>query len=246
MRYFIDFSYNGLNYHGWQIQSNALTVQKKIEESLSVALQTPTQVVGAGRTDTGVHAKQMVAHFDTNLKLEDSLVEKLNHILPEDILINKLFRVKDNVHARFSAIARLYEYHIFQKKDPFNTNYYLHRNKLNIKKMNEAAKYLIGKHDFSSFAKLNSNTHTNDCNVYFLQCLKRKNKIIISIKANRFLRNMVRAIVGTLLQIGELKISPKQIQDIMKEKDRSRAGKSMPAQALFLTSIEYSKDILYV
>ena len=229
MRYFIDFSYNGRDYHGWQIQSNALTVQKKIEESVSIILQKSTQVVGAGRTDTGVHAKQMIAHFDTNLKLEDSVVNKLNYILPKDILINKLFRVKDNIHARFSAVSRLYEYHISQKKDPFRTSYYLHRNKLNIKKMNEAAKYLIGEHDFSSFAKSNSKTYTNNCNLYSLQCLK----------------NMVRAIVGTLIQIGELKISPKQIQDIMQEKDRSRAGKSVPAKALFLISIEYSNDILY-
>ena len=244
MRLFIELSFNGNNFHGWQIQPNANTIQAELNKALSVILKDVISVVGAGRTDAGVHAKQMFAHFDFegDFKIK-ILLAKLNSFLPNDISVHQIFQVNNSTHARFDAISRTYQYYITNEKNPFNKNVYIHYKRLNVDAMNLACKYLLGKQDFTSFSKLHTQTYTNNCNVIIANWQQQENELLFTIKADRFLRNMVRAIVGTLLEVGEGKIEPKRIKEIIAKKDRSKAGVSVPAHALFITKIEYPENI---
>ena len=244
MRFFIELSYKGTNYHGWQVQPNANTVQAEINKALSLILNAKIEVSGAGRTDAGVHAKQMFAHFDCDIDFDiQNLMFKLNSFLPSDIAIKDIFKVKEDANCRFDALSRTYQYHIIQKKDPFNKTAYFLQNDLDIKAMNEACKYIIGKQDFTSFSKVNTQTFTNNCDVMFAKWELVNNKIIFTIKADRFLRNMVRAIVGTLLDVGFGKIIAANVTKIIAAKDRSKSGVSVPAHALFITEVKYPNKI---
>ena len=230
MRFFIEFSFKGTNYHGWQIQPNANTVQAEINNALSTMLHINIDVTGAGRTDAGVHAKQMFAHFDCDIDFnKQDLIFKLNSFLHSDIVIHDIFRVRDNIHCRFNALSRTYQYHIIQKKNPFNNNAYLIKQALNIESMNKACSYIVGNQDFTSFSKANTQTFTNNCNVMLAKWETLNNEIVFTIKANRFLRNMVRAIAGTLLDVGLEKIEANHVIKIIAAKDRSEAGTSLPS-----------------
>lgn len=241
MRYFIELSYNGKNYHGWQIQPDAISVQEKINNALSTVYQKDIQIVGAGRTDTGVHASQMFAHFDIDKSIDDNLVFKLNSILPNDIFIKAIFLVDDEKHARFDALSRSYEYKIWLGRNPFllDFSWQIHSQKPNVTLMNEAAKLLLDYEDFESFSKVKTDVHTFNCNVTEAFWIQKDNQLTFHISANRFLRNMVRAIVGTLLDVGLEKISISDFKNIIESKNRSNAGLSVPAKGLFLTQIKY-------
>ena len=245
MRYFIDISYDGSNYHGWQIQPNAVTVQHQINLAFSTILNEEINVLGAGRTDTGVHAKKMIAHFDTNQTIDfEKFKYRINGFLKNDISLNDIYKVKEDAHARFSAISRTYEYRVSRTKNPFSVNSYFLLRDLDFQSMKKACKFLHGSHDYTSFAKLHSENYTNNCEVYIANWKEDENLLIFTIKANRFLRNMVRAIVGTLIEIGEGKISFSDIETILMSKDRAKAGYSVPANGLSLIDIEYPKEIL--
>jgi len=247
LRYFIELSYNGKNYHGWQIQPNAISVQEVLEKALTTILRNKTGVVGAGRTDTGVHATQIFAHFNCeNLLDETTFVYKLNSILPKTIVVSKVFRVADDAHARFHAIKRSYKYKIITRKDPFLHEYtHLMKLPLDVEKMNEAAKILLDYTNFRCFSKVKTEVHTFNCDIIHAEWNRVGNQLIFSISANRFLRNMVRAIVGTLLNVGLGKIKVEAVHDIIKSEDRGAAGVSVPAQGLYLTEVEYADNILY-
>ena len=245
MRYFIDISYDGSNYHGWQIQPNADTVQHQINLAFSTILNEEINVLGAGRTDTGVHAKKMIAHFDTNQTMDfEKFKYRINGFLKNDISLNDIYKVKEDAHARFSAISRTYEYRVSRTKNPFSVNSYFLLRDLDFQSMKKACKFLHGNHDYTSFAKLHSENYTNNCEVFIANWKEDENLLIFTIKANRFLRNMVRAIVGTLIEIGEGKISFSDIETILMSKDRAKAGYSVPANGLSLIDIEYPKEIL--
>ena len=245
MRYFIDISYDGSNYHGWQIQPNADTVQHQINLAFSTILNEKINVLGAGRTDKGVHAKKMIAHFDTNQTIDfEKFKYRINGFLKNDISLNDIYKVKEDAHARFSAISRTYEYRVSRTKNPFSVNSYFLLRDLDFQSMKKACKFLHGNHDYTSFAKLHSENFTNNCEVYIANWKEDENLLIFTIKANRFLRNMVRAIVGTLIEIGEGKISFSDIETILMSKDRAKAGYSVPANGLSLIDIEYPKEIL--
>jgi len=240
MRFFIELSYKGTNYHGWQMQPNANSVQTEINNALSTLLNTNIKVMGAGRTDTGVHAKQMFAHFDCKQELDElKLASRLNNFLPSDISIHNIHAVSDDANCRFDALSRTYQYHIMQQKNPFNTTAYFLHKKLDVDAMNLACKHLLGKQEFTSFSKVNTQTFTNNCNVMLANWEQTEGELIFTIKADRFLRNMVRAIVGTLLAVGEGKINPEKVKEIIAKKDRGEAGTSVPAHALFLSNIDY-------
>ena len=245
MRFFIQLSYKGTAYHGWQVQTNANTIQQEINKALSTILNTKIEVIGAGRTDAGVHAKQMFAHFDCNKDFEDKiLIRKLNSFLPSDIAVQAIFEVGAGVSSRFDAISRTYEYHIVQHKNPFISDaYYLYK-KLDVDAMNKAADYILGNQDFTSFSKVNTDTFTNNCEVALAHWQWDNNVLVFTIKADRFLRNMVRAIVGTLLEVGFAKITAEKVLDVIAAKNRCEAGTSAPANGLFLTKIEYPKNIV--
>ncbi|MHC5309375.1 tRNA pseudouridine(38-40) synthase TruA [Myroides sp. LJL116] len=242
MRYFLEFAYDGTAYHGWQIQPNAITVQQTLTHAISTLLKQPIELVGAGRTDSGVHAKQMFAHFDYPLDFDkEKLISKMNSFLPSDIVIYSITQVQDQAHARFDATARTYQYHIHTHKDAFCNafSYYFYK-KLDIDKMNQAAQLLLDYEDFECFSKTNSDVFTFNCTIEKAYWEKTSdNKIVFTIKANRFLRNMVRAIVGTLLEVGTGKIPVEHIHSIIESKDRSKAGFSVPGKALFLTKVSY-------
>lgn len=245
MRYFIEFSYNGKNYHGWQIQPNGITVQETIEKALSTLLRREIKIVGAGRTDTGVHAKQMFAHFDVEESLEeDLLVKKMNSFLSADIAIRRLFKVKDDAHTRFDATARTYEYWITLEKNPFLTDAacYL-KYDLDVEKMNQAAALLTEYKDFQCFSKSNTDVKTYLCDVGEAYWRYDGEKLIFTITADRFLRNMVRAVVGTLLEVGKGKISKEDVKKIIESKNRSNAGVSVPAHGLYLMKVKYPTSI---
>ncbi len=241
-RYVIKLAYDGTNYHGWQMQINAHTVQAEITEKLSLLLQDSVSIIGCGRTDTGVHASEFYAHFDAAyLKFElKDLIYKLNNFLPADIAIYDIFQVPLSFNARFNAISRTYRYYISLIKDPFskNTSYYFNC-QLDVEAMNRACLYLLNNADFTSFSKLHTQTTTNNCDVQYANFEMVDSNLVFTIKANRFLRNMVRAIVGTLLEIGKGKIKPAAIEDIIRARDRSKAGFSVPAHGLFLERVLY-------
>lgn len=245
MRYFIELAYNGGNYHGWQNQPNAATVQSKLELALSTLLSDDISIVGAGRTDTGVHAKHMVAHFNTevNFKVAD-LVYKLNSFLPNDIAIHDIYKVKPDAHARFDAVSRTYHYHISTYKNPFLSGlaheFYL---PLDVDLMNEASKTLLNYNDFQCFSKAHTDVKTYHCKIIKAEWTEENHQLIFEITADRFLRNMVRAIVGTMINIGQKKITITQLHDIIKSKDRTNAGFSAPACGLYLTKVAYPENI---
>lgn len=242
MRFFVELSYNGKQYHGWQIQPNANTVQAELNKAFSTILNQEMELVGAGRTDTGVHAKQMFAHFDFNQEIDaKKTIFQLNGFLPADIVIHHISKVKDDAHARFDAISRTYQYFITNKKNPFNPNCYSCHKRLDVEAMNAACTFLLGKQDFTSFSKLHTQTFTNDCVISSVKLEQKDEMLVFTITADRFLRNMVRAIVGTLIKVGEGKIKVDEIKNIIAKKDRSKAGVSVPAHALFLIKIEYPK-----
>jgi len=245
-RFFLQLSYKGTNYHGWQIQPNAVSVQEVMEKALSTVLREEIVVVGAGRTDTGVHASFFVLHFDTekNTIETEKLVYKLNRFLPPDIAVHKIRKVKPDAHARFDAVSRTYYYYISIKKNPFTieTNY-LYTGFLDMDKMNEATLVLFEFEDFTSFSRLHTDVKTNNCKIYQAEWKKEETQLVFVIKADRFLRNMVRAIVGTLLEVGRGKLAIEDFRKIIEVKDRGLAGASAPAHGLFLEDIEYSEDL---
>jgi len=246
MRYFAQISYNGTNYCGWQLQPNAITVQEVITKAFNTILRKKTELTGAGRTDTGVHAEFFMLSFEIDTEIAESelLVKKLNSFLPNDIAVQKIFRVADDANSRFSAISRTYEYRITQVKNPFKTTltYYFHSH-LDIEAMNRACHKLFDYNDFTSFSKLHSGAKTNLCKISQAQWFERDNLLVFSITADRFLRNMVRAIVGTMIEVGKQKISIDDFCRIIEAKNRAKAGFSVPPQALFLVNIEYPKNI---
>ncbi len=241
MRYFIELAYNGTNYHGWQIQPNAASVQETLNKALSTILKTTIDVVGAGRTDTGVHAKQMFAHFDFDFEIDTpQLVHKLNSFLPKDIAIFTIHKVHEEAHTRFDAIKRTYEYRIHKQKDVFeNSGSWYYQNELDVAKMNQACKILFDYTDFECFSKVNTDVNTFNCKIYEAHWQQNEKELIFTISADRFLRNMVRAIVGTMIYIGLEKISLQDFKTIIESKDRNQAGFSVPAHGLYLTKIEY-------
>ena len=242
-RYFVYLAYNGKNYRGWQIQPNGISIQACLENAFGTLLRKPTSVTGAGRTDSGVHAKQMVAHFDSEDEDLDTdfFVRKLNRLLPEDIAIFNLKKVAPNAHARFDAVSRTYEYYLSDQKNPFSKDYVWEIHfRPDIEKMNEACRILYEYTDFTSFSKLHTDVKTNNCKIMRAEWENRAGILIFTIQADRFLRNMVRAIVGTLIEVGRGKISGEQFREIIEQKDRCKAGSSVPAHGLFLTNIDYS------
>ena len=241
LRYFIELAYKGTNYHGWQYQPEANSVQETLNKALSVLLKKEIDVVGAGRTDTGVHAKQMYAHFDFETEINTiQLVHKLNSFLPKDIVIFDIIQVPNDAHARFDATKRTYEYHIHTFKDVFeNDGSWLHQLPLDLEKMNEACQILFKYNDFECFSKTNSDVRTFNCVIFEAHWKQIANKIVFTISADRFLRNMVRAIVGTMINIGLNKINLTDFEKIIESKNRSQAGFSAPAHGLYLTQIEY-------
>lgn len=236
--------YNGGNYCGWQVQRNGVSIQEEIEKALAILLRVPTPILGAGRTDAGVHARQMIAHFDADVEDTLMLTEKLNRILPKDIAIYKTVRVKDDAHARFDATSRLYKYYITTQKDPFMYPYkYKVHGNIDLDIMNRCSDILFDYVDFTSFSKLHTDVKTNDCKIMYARWEKEGEDYIFTIKANRFLRNMVRAIVGTLLEAGRGKLDEAGMRRIIEAKDRSVAGCSVPGNALFLEEVEYPDEI---
>lgn len=246
MRYFLFISYDGTRYHGWQIQPNAISVQATVEEALRKILRRPElSVVGAGRTDTGVHADFFALHFDSNEPIDPKILFRLNGVLPDDISANELRPVRPDAHARFSAISRTYEYRLSLRKNPFlRHTHYTPPYPLNFEKMNEAAATLLNYSDFTSFSRLHTQVKTNNCNVTEAIWFQRSpNEWIFRIKADRFLRNMVRAIVGTLFDVGRGKITVNDFQKIIEQKDRQKASTSAYAHGLSLIHIEYPNAI---
>lgn len=241
-RYFIYLAYNGKNFCGWQNQPNGVSVQSTIESALSTLFREPVSITGAGRTDAGVHAKLMVAHFDRPDAIQDTafLVEKLNRLLPKEIAVSKIVPVCPDAHTRFDALARTYKYYVTFKKDPFNYDGVckLH-GEMNFEAMNEAAHVLFDYTDFTSFSKLHTDVKTNNCRIMQAEWTREGDLWVFTIKADRFLRNMVRAIVGTLLEVGRGKLTVDGFRNIIEAKDRGRAGTSVPGQALYLVDVDY-------
>ena len=246
-RYFIFISFKGTYYHGWQIQPNSVTVQKILDEALCVVLNEKISTIGAGRTDTGVHASFFCAHFDSispDLLTLGNLIFRLNQYLPVDISVNSIKKVFPDANARYSAVSRTYKYYISRIKDPFldSSSWYLH-GKIEVTELNKACRILFNYSDFTSFSRLHSGTKSNICKIYYAGWEESDNRLVFTIKADRFLRNMVRAIVGTMVEIGSGKMDLKEFEEIILAKDRCKAGKSAPAKGLFLVDIEYPEEI---
>ncbi len=243
-RCFAYIQFDGTNYHGWQVQPNANSVQAEIQAALSKLEQQEIEVVAAGRTDTGVHANEMVVHFDSETEWTNrSFLHRMNSILPKDIAVFDLKKVKEDFHARFDATERSYKYQICFRKNPFLKNQaYLFYGELDLAKMNEACQHLIGTFDFSCFSKSNTQTFTNNCSISYAKWNLEGDVLVFNVTANRFLRNMVRAIVGTMVEIGEGKRQPNTIPDLITSQNRSNSGPSVPACGLFLNSINYPSE----
>lgn len=259
-RYFIELAYDGTNYHGWQVQPNAVTVQEVLDHALSTVLRSPIETVGCGRTDTGVHATQFFAHFDVRSMvngqwsmddpgktmdhrlwtMDSKVVNSLNGILSKEISIKRVFLVHPEAHARFDATSRSYQYHIHFGKDPFKLNRSWElQDRPNINLMNQAAQIMMTYTDFSCFSKSNTQTFTNNCKISRAEWIEREGGLVFHISADRFLRNMVRAIVGTLIEIGRKEMEPEDIRQVIESKNRSKAGTSVPACGLYLTEVRY-------
>lgn len=241
MRYFIELSYNGKNYHGWQIQPKVDTVQGKLQQAIQKITRQNIQVVGAGRTDTGVHALQMFAHFDIAAEIDLNFTYRLNAILPNDIVIHAITEENTEKHARFDASKRSYKYQIWLGRNPFllDFSWQFYMKSLDLKQMNEAAALLLSYTDFECFSKVKTEVHTFNCNVTKAVWKQEGALLTFYISSNRFLRNMVRAVVGTLLDVGTGKITMSEFKTIIESKNRSNAGLSVPAKGLFLTEVIY-------
>ncbi|HBC80302.1 MAG TPA: tRNA pseudouridine(38-40) synthase TruA [Bacteroidales bacterium] len=246
-RYFINISFKGTIYHGWQVQPKSVTVQKILDEAITVILGEKTSTTGAGRTDAGVHARIFCAHFDSqipDLAKRNNFIFRLNRFLPDDISVTGIRKVLPDANARFSALSRTYKYFISRVKDPFNveTSWFVHGD-LDVEAMNTASKILLNHSDFTSFSRLHSDNKTNLCKIYSADWIQDGNMLVFTIRADRFLRNMVRAIVGTMIETGRGKLSPDDFEKILESRNRSSAGMSAPAKGLFLTSIVYPEEI---
>lgn len=244
MRYFIDISYFGKNYHGWQTQENAITIQEILDKSLSTILKTEIKSLGSGRTDTGVHAISQVAHFDFNGNIIENFLYRINSLLPSDISINSINGVKENVSARFDAISREYIYKIHTKKSPFLNDYsYYYKRDIDIELLNKACDIIKKFKDFQTFSKVKTDVNNYNCNVSYAAIEKENNSYFFKVTSNRFLRGMVRAIMGTLFEINENKIELEFLEDIIIKKERKLAGPSVPAHGLYLNKVLYEEDI---
>lgn len=248
-RYFLNFSYDGSAYHGWQIQPNALSVQEVMTSVLRSLFEKDLDIIAAGRTDAGVHALDMTAHFDTAFPVEDLKVmaNKLDRMLPADIAIHSLRRVRPDAHARFDALSRTYQYRLVLQKNPFLRDYSLRLYyEPDVEAMNKAAARLLEYSDFTSFSKVHTDVRTFICKVMQAHWERKDSELIFTIQADRFLRNMVRAVVGSLLEVGKGKIDEKEFCNIIEARDRCRAGTSMPARALYLTEVKYSDEVYLI
>jgi tRNA pseudouridine38-40 synthase len=250
LRYFLHLAYNGRNYFGWQIQKNANTVQAEVNKAVSAIFKEEINVVGCGRTDTGVHARDFYAHFDLSKKLKQHEIKKsiksLNGYLPDDIVIFDIIPVLKEANARFNAISRTYKYNIVSQKDPFNDQFaYVCFYDLDMDKMNKAATILFEYDDFTSFSKVNTQVKTNFCKIMEAHWERSGDMLTFTIIADRFLRNMVRAIVGTLIDVGRNKLSVSDFRKVIEQKERSAAGFSVPAHGLFLHKVAYPEDIFH-
>lgn len=245
MRYFIELAYNGTPFFGWQVQPGMNTVQGTLERAMTLLMREPVAITGCGRTDTGVHARQYFAHFETEQSVDcQKLTDKLNSFLPKEIAIYRIFPVTDDLHARFSATARTYKYYVAVSKECFRFHYsYRMFRELDVEKMNEAAEILLQTVDFTSFSKLHTQVNNNNCRVTEAHWQMEDGLLVFTITADRFLRNMVRAVVGTLLQVGKGSISCAEFQSIIDRKDRCSAGDSVPACGLFLVRVEYGDGL---
>lgn len=247
MRYFLRLEYNGSNFFGWQIQPNHISVQESIETGLKLILKEEIEVVGCGRTDTGVHAKDYFAHFDYKELSDEEINQlkyRLNRYFSFDINIKSILRVRDNAHSRFDAIDRTYKYYIAKDKQPFNNDFsYYFPRELDMEKMNLAASKLFNYEDFTSFSKLHTQVNNNNCKILYAKWEIENGLLVFTVSANRFLRNMVRAITGTLLEVGLGKIRVEDFERIIEAKDRNKAGISVSAKGLFLYSISYPNEI---
>ena len=240
----MELAYNGKEYHGWQKQPNAVSVQEVVEKALFTLFRESIEIVGAGRTDSGVHARQLFAHFDSTTEFGDEFVYKMNSLLPKDIVVKELYRMKPEAHARFDAKSRSYEYHLVQHKDPFAYDMaYLVKRELNLGLLNKAAEILLEYENFKCFSRSRTDVKTYNCKIASAFWELKDNRLIFYITADRFLRNMVRAIVGTLLEVGTGKIEVEKLNEIIKSKNRSEAGASVPAHGLYLTRVEYPNKI---
>lgn len=244
-RYFIELIFNGTGYHGWQIQTNAITVQAVVDKALSMILRQEIKTLGCGRTDTGVHAKQLYAHFDCPQadieKQSETIIKSLNAVLPDDIAVKRIIPVANDSHARFTALSRSYEYYVHFEKNPFlrDLSWQL-KDKPDLIKMNAAAKIMMEYRDFSCFSKSHTQVMTNNCEIYHAEwSWVNDERLVFNISANRFLRNMVRAIVGTLIEIGNGRNTIESIRSTIESKDRSEAGTSVPACGLYLSQVVY-------
>jgi len=246
MRYFLEIAYDGTRFHGWQVQPNALTVQEVLDDCLTKVLRQPVSSTGSGRTDTGVHASQQFVHFDVALQLDpQQVIYRLNRILPNDIAAINLYRVADTAHARFDAHARTYNYHITFAKNPFKRYYaYYHSRPLNLEMMNEAAALLLQHEDFTTFSKAKGDTAHYRCHIYEAIWRQQGEELVFTIRANRFLRGMVRLIVGTLVDVGRGKLTVRQFGQIILSQDRIRSSGAAPAEGLFLAKVEYPESVL--
>jgi tRNA pseudouridine38-40 synthase len=244
-RYFIEIAYDGSRYHGWQVQPNAISVQEVLNKALSTILREDIHVVGAGRTDTGVHAKQLFAHFDLTAPIEEEkLAFRLNSFLPDDISVQSLHPVSKEAHSRFDALHRKYEYYLSPKKSPFvQQRAWVMQKPLDVLAMNAAAKLLIGEKDFSCFSKSDTQTKTNICDIKEAYWEEKEGLLVFHVKANRFLRNMVRAIVGTLVEVGLGKKKVEELEEVLASKSRAEAGVSAPACGLYLVEVAYPKEV---
>lgn len=245
-RYFIYLSYQGTAYHGWQIQPNGISVQEVLIKALSTVLRYKVEIMGAGRTDAGVHAKLMVAHVDLQDVLEDTtaFTSKLNSLLPNDVAIHKMLAVKEDAHARFDAISRSYEYYLISKKNPFLQHLAARVTAdLDFDAMNKVAQCLLEYTDFTSFSKVHTDVKTNNCKITKAKWQQVDDVWVFTITADRFLRNMVRAIVGTLIKVGRGQMNEVQFRQIVAAKDRSKAGSSAPAEGLYLVNVIYPDNI---
>jgi tRNA pseudouridine38-40 synthase len=244
VRYFIDISYFGKNYHGWQIQENAITIQEILDKSLSTILKTEIKSLGSGRTDTGVHAMSQVAHFDFNGNIIENFLYRINSLLPSDISINSINRVKENISARFDAISREYIYKIHIKKSPFLNDYsYYYKRDIDIELLNKACDIIKKFKNFQTFSKVKTDVNNYNCNVSYAAIEKENNSYFFKVTSNRFLRGMVRAIMGTLFEINENKIELEFLENIIIKKKRKLAGPSVPAHGLYLNKVLYEEDI---
>lgn len=244
-RYFLELSYKGTDFHGWQTQENVMTVQECLENALSTYLRKPTPILGSGRTDKGVHANMQVCHFDhTGPELGGNFLKGLNAILPKDIAIHSIRRVKDDAHARFDAVRRSYVYRIIFRKNPFLDQLAWHCfYDPDVEKMNLAAEALLRHEDFESFSKVHTDVTHFRCDIMSARWEQKDGELLFHITANRFLRGMVRTIVGTLIEVGRGFRQPEEMDEIILSRKRANAGKAAPAKGLFLNKIEYRKEI---